>query len=54
MLFANVADAGAAGLEDPQPEQTEQGDEREAVRIPRQPGGADQGLEPQIAEPESR
>jgi hypothetical protein len=37
VFLAKVADAGAAGFEDPQPEHR---DEREVVRVVRQPGGA--------------
>ena len=45
---------GAAGFEDPQPEQAEQRDQREVVRVGRQSCGGDQGFELQVAEPEGR
>ena len=54
VLLAEIADAGTAGLEDPQPEQAKERDEREVVRILRQPGGGDQRLELQVTQAERR
>jgi len=54
VFLAEVADVGAAGFEDPQPEETEQRDQREVVRVGRQPCGGDQGFELQMAQPEGR
>ena len=45
VLFAEVGDVRPAGFEDPQPEQAQQGDQGEVVRVGRQPGGGEQGLE---------
>ena len=45
MFFSEIADVRAAGFEDPQPEQTEHRDQREVVRVVRQPRGGDQGSE---------
>jgi hypothetical protein len=33
VFLAEVADAGPAGFEDPQPEQAEEGDQGEVVRV---------------------
>jgi hypothetical protein len=52
VFLSEVADVGAAGFEDPQPEQSEHGDQREVVRVGRLPGGGDQGFELEVAQPE--
>ncbi|MEU4712909.1 hypothetical protein AB0F73_04490 [Micromonospora purpureochromogenes] len=52
--LTEVADVGTAGIEDPQPEETEHRDQREVVRVVRQPCGGDQGLELQMTQPEGR
>ncbi|WP_406045590.1 hypothetical protein OG799_14595 [Micromonospora sp. NBC_00898] len=52
VFLAEVADVGAAGVEDPQPEQAEHGDQREVVRVGRSPRGGDPGLELEVAQPE--
>ena len=54
MLFAEVADVGAGGFEDPQAEQAEHGHQREVVRVRRLAGGGEQRLELQVGEPEGR
>nr|WP_247657132.1 hypothetical protein [Micromonospora sp. U56] len=54
MLLAQVGDIRPAGLEDPQPEQAQQRDQGEVVRVARQPGGRDQRLELQVTQPEGR
>jgi hypothetical protein len=38
VFLAQVVDAGPAGFKDPQPEQAQQRDEGEVVRVGRQPG----------------
>jgi hypothetical protein len=45
VFLAEVGDAGCAGFEDPQAEQAQKRDQCEVVRVGRQPGGGDQGLE---------
>jgi hypothetical protein len=52
VFLAEVADVGAAGFEDPQPEQAEHGDQREVVRVGRLPCAGDQGFELEVAQPE--
>ena len=52
VFFAEVGDVCAGGLEDPQAEQAEHGHQREVVRVGGFPGGGEQGLELQVAEPE--
>jgi hypothetical protein len=52
VFFAEVADAEAAGFEDPQAEQPEQGHEREVVDVVRQPRGGDQCFELQMSQPQ--
>jgi hypothetical protein len=52
VFLADVVDARAAGFEDPQSERAEHGDEREVVRVVQLPGGSDQHLELQMAQPE--
>jgi hypothetical protein len=54
VFLAQIADGGAAGFEDPQPEQAQHGDQREIVRIVGQPGGGDQRLELQVPQAEGR
>ena len=54
VLLAEVVDVGAGGLEDPQPEQAEHGDEREVVAVGRVPGGGEQRLELQVGQSEGR
>lgn len=54
VFFAQVADAGCAGFEDSQPEQAEEGDQGEVVRVGRQAGVGDQGFELQMTEAERR
>jgi hypothetical protein len=54
VLFAEVADAGACGLLDPQPEQAEHGYECEVRRMGGLAGGGEQGFELQAGEPEGR
>jgi hypothetical protein len=49
VLLAQIADAGPARFEDPEPEQAEERDKGEVVRIARQPRGGDQGFELQMA-----
>jgi hypothetical protein len=51
VFLAEVADAEAAGFEDPQSQQSEQGNEREVVDVVRQPGGGNQGFELQMSQP---
>jgi hypothetical protein len=41
VFLAQVADARAAGFKDPQSEQAQERDQREVVRVGRQPGGGD-------------
>jgi hypothetical protein len=50
MFFTQVTDTGAAGFEDPQPEQAEHPDQGEVVRVGGQPGGGDQGFERQMSQ----
>jgi hypothetical protein len=45
VFLAEVGDAGCAGFEDPQAGQAQKRDQCEVVRVGRQPGGGDQGLE---------
>ena len=52
VLLAEVVDVGAGGLEDPQAEQSEHGDQREVVRVGRVAGGGEHGLELQVAQSE--
>jgi hypothetical protein len=54
VFLTEVFDVGAASFEDPQSEQAEQGDQREVVRVVRQPRGGDQGFELQVAQSEGR
>ena len=54
VLFAEIADIGGSGFEDPQAEQPEHGHQREVVRVRRFPGGGEQGLELQVGEPQGR
>ena len=54
VLFAQVADVGAGGFEDPQPQQAEHGHEREVARMRGLAGGGEQGLELQVGEPQGR
>jgi hypothetical protein len=51
VLLAEVGDVGAGGLEDPQAEQPEHGDQREVARIGGLPGGGEQGPGLQVGEP---
>jgi len=50
--FAERSHVGSGCLEDPEPEQSEHGDESEVVRVGRVPSGAQHGLELQMAQPE--
>ena len=52
VLFAEVGDARAVGLEDPQAQQAEHGHQREVVPVRRFPGRGEQRLELQVGEPE--
>ncbi len=52
VLLAEVGDVGAAGFEDPQAEQSEHGGTGEVVQVRRQPGGGEDGFEPQVGQPE--
>jgi hypothetical protein len=45
VFLAKVADVGAGDFEDPQPEQTEHGDQSEVVDVGRISGGGQQRLE---------
>jgi hypothetical protein len=54
VLFAQVGDVRAGGLEDPQAEQAEQGHEREVAGVGGLAGCGEQGLELQMSEPEGR
>ena len=54
VFFAQVADAGPARFEDPQPEPAEQRDEGEVVAVGRQPRRGEQGFELQMTEAEGR
>jgi hypothetical protein len=54
VFFAQVADVGAGGFEDPQAKQAEHGHEREVARMWGLAGGGEQGLELQVGEPEGR
>jgi hypothetical protein len=54
VFLTEVANVRAAGFEDPQPEETEQRNQREVVRVVRQPRGGDQRFELQMAQPEGR
>ena len=48
VFLAEVVDGRTAGLEDPQPEQAEQGDQGEVERIRRRAGGDDHRFELQM------
>ena len=52
VLLAEIVDVRARGVEDPQPEQPEQADEREVVRVRRVAAGGEQRLELQVGQPE--
>jgi len=52
MLFAEIGDIRAGGLEDPQAEQAEHGHQREVAPVRRLAGGGEQRLELQVGEPE--
>jgi hypothetical protein len=54
VLFAEVGDVRAGGLEDPQAEQAEHGNEREVTEIGGLAGCGKQGLELQVGETEGR
>jgi hypothetical protein len=54
VLFAEVDDVRAGGLEDPQAEQPEHGHQREIAGIDGLAGGGEQGLELQVREPQGR
>ncbi len=54
VLLAEAGDVRSGGLEDPQAQQAEHGHQREIVRVPRFPGGGEQGLELQVSEPQGR
>jgi hypothetical protein len=50
VLFTEIGDVGGAGLEDPQPEQAERGDQGEVLTVGRLAGGQ-QRLELQVVSP---
>jgi hypothetical protein len=52
VLLAEVGDVGGAGLEDPQPEQAECGDQGEVVVVGRLAGRGQQRFELQVGQPE--
>jgi len=54
VLFAEVGDVRAGGLEDPQAEQPEHGHQREAALVRRFTGGGKQRFELQVGEAERR
>ena len=54
MFFSEVVNVGADGLEDPQPEQTQQAHQREVERSGGLPGGGEHCLELQVGQSESR
>jgi hypothetical protein len=54
VLLAQVADVGAGGLEDPQAQQPEHGDQRKVIPVRGLARGGQQGLELQVGEPERR
>ena len=54
VLFAEVGDVRAGGLEDPQADQPEHGHQREVARLRRFPGGGEQRFELQVGEAERR
>ena len=54
MFLAKIVDVRAGGLEDPQAQQPEHGDQGEVVPVGGLAGGSEQGLELQVREPEGR
>ena len=54
MLFAQVSNVRAGGLEDPQAEEPKHGHEREIARIRRPAGCGEQGFELQVGESQGR
>ena len=54
VLFAEVGDIRAGGLEDPQAQQPQHGDQGEVVPVGGLAGGGQQGLELQVGEAERR
>jgi hypothetical protein len=54
VLFAEVANVAAGGLEDPQPEQTQHRDQGEVEPIHGLSGRGQHGLELQMSQPEAR
>jgi hypothetical protein len=52
VALAEVAEFGASGLEDPQAEESEQGDECEVVDVGRVAAGGEHGLELEVAQAE--
>jgi hypothetical protein len=50
VLLAEVADVSAGGLEDPQAEQAQHGDQGEVVAVGGLAGGGEQGFELQVRE----
>jgi hypothetical protein len=54
VLFAQVGDVRAGGLEDPQAQQPGHGHEREVAGVGGLAGCGEQGLELQMSEPEGR
>jgi hypothetical protein len=52
VFLTEIADAGTAGFEDPQPEQAEQRDQGEVVQVGRQPRRGDQRFELQMPQSE--
>jgi hypothetical protein len=54
VLFTQVLNAAAGGLEDAQAQEPEHGDQREVVVVGQFPGRGEQRLELQVGEPERR
>ncbi|WP_199180065.1 hypothetical protein [Verrucosispora sp. ts21] len=54
VFLAEVGDVRPAGFEDPQPEQAQEGDQGEVVRVRGLAGGGDQGFELEVPESEGR
>jgi hypothetical protein len=52
VFLAEVGDVRGGGLEDPQPQEAEHGHQGEVVPVTGGAGGAEQGLELQVRQPE--
>src|SRR3954470_18823514 len=50
VFFAEVVDVGSGGLEDPQPEQPEHGDQGGVVTVGRGPGAGEEGFELEVGQ----